>query len=76
MDIDYILDERARELYGEEFRNITLRRVGKLVERTRKYNDNPRIPGANIQDHHILYPIPQAAIDLNIGAPIEQNPGY
>ncbi len=76
VDIDYILDERARELYGEEFRNMTLRRVGKLVERTKEFNNNPKIPGANIQEHHILYPIPQAAIDLNINATIEQNPGY
>src|SRR5690606_18150584 len=28
IDIDYILDERARELYGEEWRLVTLRRVG------------------------------------------------
>lgn len=76
VDIDFILDERARELFGEEFRNLTLRRVGKLVERTRAYNNNPKIPGANIKEHHVLYPIPQAAIDLNIGAVIEQNPGY
>lgn len=76
VDIDYILDERARELYGEEFRNITLRRTGKLIERTRKYNNNPIIPGANIQEYHNLYPIPLEAIDLNIDAKIEQNPGY
>ena len=76
VDIDYILDERARELYGEEFRNITLRRTGKLIERTRKYNNNPKIPGANIEEYHNLYPIPLAAIDLNIDAKIEQNPGY
>ncbi len=76
VDIEYILDERARELYGEEFRNITLRRVGKLVERTKMYNNNPKIPGANIKDYNVLYPIPQDAIDLNIGAVIEQNPGY
>ena len=76
VDIDYILDERARELYGEEFRNITLRRVGKLVERTRKYNNNPIIPGVNIQEYHNLYPIPLEAIDLNIDAEIKQNPGY
>src|SRR5690606_3895092 len=38
VDIDYILDERARELYGEEWRLIILRRTGKLLERVRKYN--------------------------------------
>lgn len=74
--LDYILDERARELYGEEWRAITLRRMGKLVERTRLYNNNPLNPGANIQDYHVLFPIPQTQIDLNINAVIEQNPGY
>ena len=73
---DYILDEQTRELFGESWRHITLRRMGKLVERTRMYNDNPKIPGLNIQDHNVLWPIPQAQIDLNIGAEFPQNPGY
>lgn len=76
VDLDYILDERARELYGEEWRHITLRRMGKLVERVRLLNDNPKNPGLNIQDHHVLWPIPLSQIDLNIDAPIQQNPGY
>src|SRR5678816_4062466 len=32
VNMDLILDERARELYGEEFRLNTLMRTGKLVE--------------------------------------------
>jgi len=76
VDLDYILDERARELYGEEWRHITLRRMGKLVERVRLYNNNPKNPGLNIQDYHILWPIPQTQIDLNIDADFPQNPGY
>jgi len=74
--LDYILDERARELYGEEFRPIVLRRMGVLVQRTRLYNNNPKIPGGNIQDYNDLYPIPQNQIDLNINAVLKQNPGY
>lgn len=74
--IDYILDERARELYTEEWRMITLMRLGKLVERVRKYNDNPLFPGLNIQNYHNLWPIPQTQIDLNVDAVINQNPGY
>ena len=74
--IDYLLDERARELYGEEWRHITLRRVGKLYERVKQYNNNPKNPGLNIQPHHILWPIPQSQIDLNINAEMPQNPGY
>ena len=76
VDIDYLLDERVRELYGEEWRQITLRRVGKLLERVRKYNNNPVFPACNIQDHNVLFPIPQSQIDLNVDAKLEQNPGY
>ena len=76
VDLDYILDERARELYGEENRFITLRRMGKLLERVRALNNNPKNPGLNIQDYHVLFPIPQSQIDLNIDAVIQQNPGY
>src|SRR5665647_372380 len=75
-DLDYVLDERARELYAEEFRNITLRRMGKLLERVRRYNNNPKNPGLNIQDYNVLFPIPLNQIDLNINAEITQNPGY
>ncbi|MGF1583699.1 MAG: RagB/SusD family nutrient uptake outer membrane protein [Bacteroidales bacterium] len=74
--LDYILDERARELYGEEWRHIVLRRMGKLVERVKLYNNNPLNPGLNVQEHHILWPIPQRQIDLNLDAVITQNPGY
>ncbi len=76
VNLDYILDERVRELYSEECRYITLRRMGNMVERTQKYCDNPIFPGANIKDHNVLYPIPQTEIDLNIDAVIQQNPGY
>lgn len=76
VDLDYILDERIRELYAEEMRLITLMRMDKLVERTRKYHDNPFRPGANIQDHNNLFPIPQQQIDLNNNAEFKQNPGY
>lgn len=76
VDLDYILDERARELYAEEFRHITLRRMGKFLERVRKYNNNPIYPASNVQDYHVLFPIPQNQIDLNIDAAFEQNPGY
>lgn len=71
--IDYILDERARELSLEEPRRRTLVRMGKLVERVRKYNIRT---GNNIQDFHQWWPIPQTAIDANSGAVLTQNPGY
>ncbi len=76
VDLDYILDERIRELYAEEMRMITLLRTGKLVDRTQRFNDNPMLPGANIQEHNKLWPIPQSQIDLNLGVNFPQNPGY
>jgi hypothetical protein len=76
VSIDYILDESARELYGETCRHFILHRTGKLLERVRKYNNNPRFPACNIQDYNVLWPIPQTQIDLNIDAPFPQNPGY
>lgn len=76
VDIHYILDERARELYGEEWRLIILRRTNTLIERVQKYNDNPVFPQLNIQEHNFRWPIPLEMIDLNTGAEFPQNPGY
>lgn len=76
VNIDYVLDERIRELYGEECRHFVLRRTGKLVERVKKYNNNPLNPGLNIQEYHKLWPIPQDQIDLNVDNKWQQNPGY
>ncbi len=70
--IDFLLDERIRELVGEELRRLTLVRTGKLVERTRKYNSY----SSEIDEHNTLWPIPQTIIDSNTGAEFPQNPGY
>lgn len=72
VDIDYILDERLRELYTEEWRVLTLTRLGKLVERSRKYNPF----GNTYAEHNNLWPIPFSEIEKNIEAELEQNPGY
>jgi starch-binding outer membrane protein, SusD/RagB family len=71
--IDYILDERARELTFEEDRRVTLSRTGKLVERVKKYNP---LNAPNIQPFHALFPIPFSEIEANKEAKLEQNPGY
>ena len=73
--LDYILDERARELLVEEPRRKTLARMGKLVERTCKYNIR-KTTRETIQDYHQWFPIPQSAIDANKGAELGQNFGY
>ena len=80
MNLDYILDERLRELTCEEKRRLTLSRVGKLAERIKKYN--PYFSAAYSADnkdydaHFDLLPIPLSAIQANKDAKLEQNPGY
>lgn len=71
--IDYILDERSRELSLEEQRALTLRRVGKFGERVKKYNWQA---GPTYLPKHDLFPIPQKEIEANTGAVLAQNPGY
>ncbi|WP_367913363.1 RagB/SusD family nutrient uptake outer membrane protein [Leadbetterella sp. DM7] len=75
IDIDFILDERARELTVEEPRRRVLVRLGKLVERVKKYNFLEETKNS-IQDYHMYFPIPQSVIDANYGKKIEQNQGY
>lgn len=54
--IDFILDERVRELYGEEWRTFTLARLGLIYDRTKKYGW-PTDAEA-LEAHHNLFPIP------------------
>jgi hypothetical protein len=65
---DYILDERARELFCEGVRRADLIRHGKFVE---KAHELLRTDAAS---HHVLFPIPQYVRDANPN--IKQNPGY
>ena len=74
INIDFILDERTRELCGEVVRWLDLVRTGKLIERVKLHNPEAAI---NIQPKHILRPIPQAQIDaVTTGTPYPQNTGW
>ncbi|WP_339706790.1 RagB/SusD family nutrient uptake outer membrane protein [uncultured Kriegella sp.] len=72
VDLDFLLDERAREMYGEHARWWDLTRTGKLVERVRLHNVQA---APNIQDYHTVRPIGQDQIDRTVGG-YPQNPGY
>jgi hypothetical protein len=76
VNMDLILDERARELYGEEFRLSTLMRTGKLIEYLNKYNGYLLDNGKTAPSKVSLLPIPNREIVANTGAVLTQNPGY
>jgi hypothetical protein len=74
LSIDFILDERSRELTGENMRWLDLVRTNKLLERVRLHNKEA---ASNIKDKHILRPIPQSQIDaVTTGPAYPQNPGW
>lgn len=73
IDIDYILDERSRELAGEALRWFDLKRTHKLVDRVKKYNPD----ALYISTVHDVRPIPVNEL-LKVTNPevFKQNPGY
>jgi len=75
--LDFILDERARELIGEENRRMTLMRTGTLVDRVTRLNSTSVVnPVTGLTKTNLLLPIPQNEIYLNKDAVLTQNPGY
>lgn len=72
--LDFILDERARELGGEQLRWFDLKRTNTLVSRIQAMN-----PDASqyIQAYHNVRPIPQSQIDaVSNKTEFTQNAGY
>lgn len=79
--LDVVLDERARELFGEnEGRWVDLRRTKQLVRYNVTFNDyinSVADMSNNRGEVKWLRPIPQGDISTNEGiAPEDQNPGY
>lgn len=74
VDLDFILNERAIELYGEMHRWYDLKRTNTLLDRVRLYN--PPASG-NIKEIHLVRPIPQTQLDrVTNPGDFQQNPGY
>ena len=65
VSMDFILDERSRELFSEEDRLLTLHRTGTFLTRVRRLNWSV---ATLVLNKHALWPLPQSAIDSNIGA--------
>lgn len=73
--LDFILDERTREFYGECTRWLDLVRTQSLLSRVTAWN--PVQAGTNIQSFHVLRPIPLDEINyVTVGPKYPQNIGY
>ena len=73
--LDYILDERARELYWEGFRRTDLIRFDRFVEETYLWPWKGGVKnGTGVAATRKIYPIPDSEIAANPN--LKQNAGY
>lgn len=75
LTLDFILDERARELYWEGHRRTDLIRFGKFTGGAYLWQwKGNSLNGSPIADHYKLFPIPSRAMTANPN--LIQNTGY
>jgi hypothetical protein len=75
LTLDFILDERARELYWEGHRRTDLIRYNQFAEGSYLWPWKGGVAnGAAISDFRKLFPIPVS--DLTANPKLKQNPGY
>jgi hypothetical protein len=75
LNLDFVLDERARELYWEGFRRSDLIRYGRFTEGTYLWPWKGGVKnGTGVAAFRNLYPIPATEVGSNPN--IQQNAGY
>lgn len=75
LTLDYVLDERARELYWEGFRRSDLIRYGRFTDGTYLWPWKGGVKnGTGVETYRRLYPIPSTEVGSNPN--IKQNPNY
>ncbi|KEO75308.1 RagB/SusD family nutrient uptake outer membrane protein [Anditalea andensis] len=75
LNLDFIIDERARELKWEATRRTDLIRFGRFTGNSYVWQwKGGTFNGTGVADFRNLYPLPQA--DLIANPTLQQNPGY
>jgi hypothetical protein len=73
LTLDFLMEEKGRELCGEHLRWFDLKRAGKLYDYVKAYNKDIPL----IQPFHVLRPIPQMFLDaITNASEFGQNNGY
>jgi hypothetical protein len=75
LTLDFILDERARELHWEAHRRTDLRRFGQYTGEEYIWAWKGEDPtGRSTDSKYEIFPIPASEVNSNLN--LEQNPGY
>jgi hypothetical protein len=75
LTLNFLLDERGRELYWEGYRRTDLIRFGQFTNGTYLWPWKGNAAAGVVTDAHLnLFPIPSA--DLGANPTLKQNPGY
>lgn len=75
LNLDFILDERSRELYWEAHRRMDLIRFNKFTKNYKwPWKNGVYVGVANIDNKYNVYPIPATEITANTS--LKQNTGY